>query len=443
MLQKPKVALISVGRIFFDVDHARERLEQTIADLTADFDLRTYPEVLTEPEQADAARAAIFAQGPPDLLIVQYGSFALWSIIDRFLADLHLPVVLWVLPEPEETPERRLRLNSMCGVNLGANYLRLNRYWFKVVYGQPGAAGLASQLARIARAAATRTFLRQAKLGVIGQAPDGFYPWQAQYDRLQERYGIEIVPVPLTAIANSTRELAEETSERLADRFQGAEHIAADQRSKSAAMLPVLRKIVAELGLTALALRCWPELPNELKAMPCWAMSELAAGGVPCACEADIYGAVTQLVQYGLSGATPALMDLVHVDPSSDTMVFWHCGAGPLNLANGPVGAILHPNRKVGVSLDFEIGGDDFTAARIGLDADGEERIGCFYGKQAAMPRHFNGVSLALRMEGDVTARLTAILEAGYEHHFSLISGDIRPELRIFAELIGVPFQEL
>ena len=47
---------------------------------------------------------------------------------------------------------------------------------------------------------------------------------------------------------------------------------------------------------------------------------------IPCACEADVYGSLTQLILQEISKSSVFLTDIVDVDVHDNTAVVWHCG---------------------------------------------------------------------------------------------------------------------
>jgi L-fucose isomerase-like protein len=63
----------------------------------------------------------------------------------------------------------------------------------------------------------------------------------------------------------------------------------------------VLREALRTYRLDGLAVRCWPEFPQQFGLMPCATLGRLADDGFICACEADMHGAVTLLMLQWLS----------------------------------------------------------------------------------------------------------------------------------------------
>ena len=58
---------------------------------------------------------------------------------------------------------------------------------------------------------------------------------------------------------------------------------------------------------------------------------------IPCSCEADINGTITQLILQWLSGQPAFGSDLVSMDFDEDLTVLWHCGLAPLSMADPAV----------------------------------------------------------------------------------------------------------
>ena len=83
----------------------------------------------------------------------------------------------------------------------------------------------------------------------------------------------------------------------------------------------------------------------------------LGEARVPCACEADVYGALTTLMLQRVADAPVFLVDLVDVDVADDTGVVWHCGQAPVSMARPrtPPRATIHTNRKMPLLFEFPL----------------------------------------------------------------------------------------
>ncbi|MFP3489401.1 hypothetical protein R0K20_17565, partial [Staphylococcus sp. SIMBA_130] len=64
---------------------------------------------------------------------------------------------------------------------------------------------------------------------------------------------------------------------------------------------------------------------------------------------------------------------MVHVNEASNSVVFWHCGAGAYSLAHPDQGARpgVHPNRKIGFTMEFGLKPGRVTMFRVGYTPEG------------------------------------------------------------------------
>ncbi|MEG0743064.1 MAG: fucose isomerase, partial [Clostridia bacterium] len=85
--------------------------------------------------------------------------------------------------------------------------------------------------------------------------------------------------------------------------------VSAEAMSAQACISIALEKVLDELGCSACALECWDSLEREYGCAPCLAMSMLSENGLPCACEADVMGALSMLVLQNATGSAPILQD--------------------------------------------------------------------------------------------------------------------------------------
>jgi L-fucose isomerase-like protein len=91
----------------------------------------------------------------------------------------------------------------------------------------------------------------------------------------------------------------------------------------------------------AFANKCWPAFEKYFGHVPCYMNSRLAARGIPVACEADIYGALSEYMAVCATGLPPAILDINNTVPEdmyeenrnafgdyalNDTWMGFHCG---------------------------------------------------------------------------------------------------------------------
>jgi L-fucose isomerase-like protein len=161
---------------------------------------------------------------------------------------------------------------------------------------------------------------------------------------------------------------------------------------------------------------------------------------VPCSCEADINGTLTQLLLQWLSGSPAFGTDMVGVDTERNRIALWHCGLAPLSMADPavqPHGGI-HSNRRVPLVMEFPLKPGRVTIARLS-QASGELRLVLGKGEMLALPPPFSGTSGILRFEKPARQIFDTLMQEGLEHHISLVYGDYLPALEAFARLTGLP----
>lgn len=94
-------------------------------------------------------------------------------------------------------------------------------------------------------------------------------------------------------------------------------------------------------GFAALANKCWPAFEKYFGHVPCYVNSRLAAKGIPTACEADIYGALSEYMVACATELPPTILDINNSVPKdmyaecrqaigdyelNDLWMGFHCG---------------------------------------------------------------------------------------------------------------------
>jgi len=201
-----------------------------------------------------------------------------------------------------------------------------------------------------------------------------------------------------------------------------------------------LDQLAQKHQLGGFAVRCWPEFFTELGCAACGAMSMMSDEGVPCSCEADVNGTLTQMILQAFSGEAAFGSDMVSVDESLDALVLWHCGLAPLSMADpdGEKGVTIHSNRKLPLLFDFALKPGVVTVARL-TESSGDYRLVVGRAEMLPGPKHFSGTSGLLHFDRPARQVIEDIMNNGLEHHICLTYGDYVNELLVFAELLNLP----
>lgn len=138
-------------------------------------------------------------------------------------------------------------------------------------------------------------------------------------------------------------------------------------------------------------------------------------------------------------GSAPYLGDLVHVNEERNSVVFWHCGAGAYSLAHPSTGAQagVHPNRKLGFTMEFGLKPGGVTIFRVSHTPSGY-RLLVMRGNALDVPQPFNGTSVEVQLPHDVSRTLTGLMNEGFEPHFALVYEDVVDALIELGRQLGI-----
>ena len=460
------IGILPLGRGTFDVAFAEKMLAGMLASLEQTGQRIVGPRALLF--DADATRAAITdlkTQAITDLLILQV-TFTDAAMTVEAAQAFDLPLAIWAVPEPRLGG--RLRLNAFCGLNLAAHALGLRDRTFSWLYAAPDSDGLQQDLAallsggRVARPAPLRASapfgsreggavaegLKGARIGRIGEHPVGFDTCAYDATRLSALAGVAVSEIDLNDLFVQARNLPETEVAAIRAEVDGVlddlDTVDQAQLDRSLRLKAAIEAIRTAGHYDAFAVRCWPETFTEYGGAVCGPVSMLAERRLPCACEADVYGALTTLMLQRVADAPAFLVDLVDVDSSDGTSVVWHCGQAPISMAN-PADhphATIHTNRKMPLLFEFTLRPGRVTFARIS-QARSETKLVVAMGEMQDAPMAFTGTSGVVRFDTAPTAFLDVLIGSGVEHHMALAYGDHRKTLRGVAAALGIDILEL
>jgi len=392
------------------------------------------------------ATAQMLVDDPPDLLLIFQATFADSTMALELAQTIDAPLLLWAVPEAREGC--RLRLNSLCGINLAGHGLTRAGYGYDYIYAAPDDPTALTQVETTLRAARVRRLLKQVRLGRVGQHPDGFDTCRFDAKTLKQWLGVDVVQVELEQVfqqikATESREI-EAVAQKLSQSIENLPALDQTGVNGTLATYSTLRKLADSEKLDGLAMRCWPEFFTEAGCAACGAMSMLSNEQTPCSCEVDVNGTITQLILQWLSGAPAFGSDLVSVDVDEDVAILWHCGLAPLSMADpaqAPKGTI-HSNRHLPLLMEFTLKPGRVTVARLS-EATGSYRLVVGGGEMVEAPPSFSGTSGTLRFDQPAQNVLDIIMNEGLEHHISLTYGDHVPALLALARMLDIPVLRL
>jgi len=438
-----KIAFIPIARTTFDIpfakamaDAARAKLELAPMDVVGPTDLITDASGID-----DTLKALINVE--IDLVVVFQATFADSSMVSKLEEGLDAPLFLWAVPEPHTGG--RLRLNSFCGINLAGHALTRAGSHYGYVYAAPEDPAAIEKIAIIARASRARRILRGSKLGRVGESPDGFETCLFRPEKIKKRFGLDIVQLDLqddvfAAVRLTGASDTQPIKDLLGTEVSNLDDMDADAVHGSLSTYHTLKSIAAQRDISGFAVRCWPEFFTELGCAACGAMSMLSDEMIPCSCEADVNGTITQLILQSISGNQAFGTDMVSLDEERDALVLWHCGLAPLSMADPKAEkrVTIHSNRQLPLLMEFPLKPGRVTIARLS-EATGDYELIIGEGEIIRATQSFSGTSGLIQFDRPAIDVINTILDKGLEHHISITYGEYKDELIALANMLDLP----
>jgi len=462
------VALVALARPTFDLTCAQANFESARALLIE------LGATVVGPHQLIMTAKDVAAVTLPDadLHILFMASFSDASPAVELLGEVKGPVLGWSMREPGEVGER-LKLNSMCGVNLAAHALMNVGQSIRHIHGNANEAKVRSAIqdalaGKLPEATSPKSivgefapagqvenafaWLKGKKIGAVGEAPVGFTPCVFDSQQLNKYFGLDVRQITITDAFGRIAEVKEDARELAYANAVAAQpslsSVNVDEAKKVYGVEVALDTWREEESLDAIAIRCWPEFPTEMGACICSSLGRLSDRGTVTTCERDVLGAVTMMVCESLGSDENYLVDIVDLDADKGLVRLWHCGSAATKLAADPQNATqtTHCNRKLGVAGNFPLKTGPVTLFRIDRDVDPSNSTGLRMvvsrGESIPAPNHFQGNTATVITQPDAAALVSGIVTGGYPHHLVISWIDVRPGIRQMAKMLGIPLTE-
>ena len=436
-----KTAFFPMARTTFFMESAEENFKKSGELLQ-----RVFPEIqIPKHLLTETADVAAFAEhaGELDLVIYQCSTFIGAEFIYELTRKFNCPIIIWSVREPS-IDGGRLKLNSLTGAFSAANSVYVQGRMYDFVFGNPEEEAVAAKFASLYAAMNLILNMKQLVVGVVGSQPAGFGFGSINETEAAGKLGVRFVGTEAAAIMDKAKGYAageyDDALKEIRERTLGADQVPAENLDKYARLRRAFGDFVKENGISAIASRCWPDFFTGFGAPVCAVLSMLNENGVAASCETDIGGTLTMYIASQLSHDAVYFGDPVAVDEKCDAIVYWHCGAGAACLANPKTGAKLgvHPNRKIGPTMEFGLKAGQVTVLRLGHDAQGY-RMFLYKGEALDEAQKFWGTSVTVRQEGGKAAKhIESFVADGWEPHFVVAYGDITEEIKLVCKFLKI-----
>lgn len=429
MKGKVKIGVVCLARQTFDYAAAKKIYNEKKIVLGAMENVNWVfcDELVIEPDEAKSA-ARMMVQREVDGVVVVSGTFHLGHLALIMNEMIKKPLLLWAFRElPYDGG--KIRLNSVCGVNLNAsNLYKAGCDSYVCCMGDEMDAAWVDALRM-------KAALCGAHVGIAGYRAHGFFNLSVEDLQEYRNFGILIDHYELSDVMGNGGEGTME--KEIAQNF-GCSCISKEQAAKVGMLASSMESFLKNNKLDALAVRCWPEFAAQYGVSPCAAMSYLASKDYILGCEGDMEGTLSLLAAKAATGKTPFLADLSQVDFDEDCALMWHCGVASPTLWDGESEKTLDTYFAggKGVTADFVMKSGRVTVMRLDT-ARGRTRLFVSQGEAIPMKKELKGTYAKVRFDKNIADLLDVVVSNGVAHHVAMVYGDHMQTFKKFARICG------
>jgi L-fucose isomerase-like protein len=424
MLNVTTIAVLPIGE--FDTDLVQQEFDMIVKA----FDHSKTNLIIEDPvSEVNGARQSVKVLSEKDLdllLIIVLRGLSAETIEAAVRAS---PVPCLILPV-----QGRYALPSSA---LAVGALQESKALVELVYAPPDHPEFIQRLTHIVRVAKAYSQLRKSRVGVIG----GLFPnlVSCRYDSkiISSRLGVTLLPISFDAVRSSIQTTAEgsQAVENLHQEITSSYTVeAADENALDAGLQLhlALKQTAQEQKLDGFATECWSGFPKELGLNPCLGFIEDA---YTIACEGDVLLSISLLIVRYLTGRSGYVGDLFDLDLDG-VLTLTHCGA-PASLASNKSEVVLTKSQ-----LALERGFDTMTC-RPQL-TQSPVTVFRFYGMECDKLHLASGELISseqspnLMVKVKINGNRWEFLEQCLGNHYLVVEGDIRSELTLLCNWLGV-----
>ena len=453
------IGYLALARETFDVEYAESKFK--IAKsllLSLSPDAIGYENLITNDEDADSA-LSFFNSNDFEKIFLFQTTFTDAKFLLNFAKSIQKPICIVSFPEPRTGG--RLRLNSICGLNLAMHSLiknditpdfvimeeddKANEISFSnFIEGQSGSEKIEWDIASITNSNADFDYsIDKQTIGIIGTRPEGFDTCDYDSNEVTSKLNVSLVDLELEDLFDEAKDIELETivktKSTVSSYLAGTEELVQEEFDKSLSIFHGLENLKDKHNLDAFAIRCWPETFTEYGCASCGPMAMMNEKKVSCACEADVLGGISCNILNQMNNNPSLLVDIVDVDKSDNSLVFWHCGLAPISMAKeGTARSGIHSNRKKPLLHDFSLKEGEITIFRVSK-ARGRLQFFVMKGQVLDRPNSFSGTSGVINLGENSAHKLEQMFKGGLEHHVAFTYGDISDKLIHFGQQMDIP----
>lgn len=462
-MEKIRIGFVPLHRYPFDETWAQElkkRFINVIEQRFRDFVELVYPTekdvkmgLVTDDEDAEKTIKLFRERGVEGIVLstLTFGDeLAGARVAEEFRGA---PIIVFATKEPEAIPGGFRRSDSFCGTLSLASALYRRKIPF--LYGGivfPEDKEFVNSFDNFIRVVSIYRRFVGARVGIVGPRPERFETVTFNEAKMAEKFKQRVVHITLLEVVEEAKKLSDDdpSVQRIVSEissYADTSQIPREALLKIAKLETILRRFAESKKLSGIGFRCWTEIQRYYGISPCHAMARLTQSGIMTACEVDVYGVLTMIIQYAasLEQTPPFFIDWTIKHPEKDNVFLaWHCGNAPPALCAAKCGLLYHSimYRDVGVekaygTFEGRLKPGVVTISRL-VEYDGEFKL--FITKGRALEDEkpsFRGSWVWVEVS-DLDKVYRTLIEEGFVHHASMIYGDYVEPITQFAKIAGI-----
>ena len=250
------------------------------------------------------------------------------------------------------------RSNSLAASMEILSYLRQNNMKGVIIHGS--AVYITKRIKLLSQVEDARNTLWGSRLGIIGQPSDWLISSSVDERVVRQRFGVELVNIPMKELL----EVISETPEPLSEDYTDIDSIRSSLPGANK-IYKALKTLVENYQLQGFTLRCF-DLLTAIKNTGCLALAKLNAEGIVAGCEGDVPAMISMMIVRSLLGVSGFQANPSRIDPETGELIFAHCTI-PLNMVErfeydthfeSGIGVGIRGFMKEGPVTVFKVSGD-------------------------------------------------------------------------------------
>ena len=454
------IGCLSLARETFDIEFAKKKLVKTKKILKKlNKNIRFFDDLITN-DKIGGDAVNFFNEINCSRFIVIQSTFTDAKFISSFIKKFKKPILF--VSFKEKRAGGRLRLNSLCGINLALHALIKNKFYSNFIIYSNNEEAFTKEILKFAQ---NKTFFKkinylkkilnskkiqkhsiefkQPKIGIIGERPEGFDTCDFNSKELKTKFNAKLANFNLEKLfdiaSNIEKKTINLTKKNISNNLKNLNKLNQKELNKSISLFHGLEKLHEKEKIDAFAVRCWPEMFTEYGCASCGPMAMMNEKKISAACEADVLGSLSCNILNQLNNKPALLVDIVDVDERDNTTVFWHCGLAPLSMAekNSP-SATVHSNRRKPLLHNFAFKAGTITIFRVSK-SENKLKFIVMKGKVLKRKNSFSGTSGVVSLGSNTFKKINNLFLSGLEHHVCFTYGDVFEDIKSLGKKLRIP----